>query len=89
MEPVIKATATRIAEQPMRIATFQEFMFTLEHASEPLHRFLTAASTEKSRALVMKLRMQAGGTSVSPQDIGVLMPAFLLDELTRAFQIGC
>jgi type III secretion protein R len=87
LEPVIKATAERVLAHPGRPSSLQEFLDVADDASTPMRGFLIASSTERSRSLILHLR---GGQAspLSEQDLGVVIPAFLIDELTRAFQIG-
>jgi type III secretion protein R len=72
-----------------------------EAAKEPIRRFLRANSTPRDRALFLDLARRAHtrqsaaarpptGTLVAPSadDLAVLLPAFVVSELTSAFAIG-
>ncbi|PSC04233.1 EscR/YscR/HrcR family type III secretion system export apparatus protein [Alsobacter soli] len=88
MGPVIEATVDRVATSRFRAESFQDTLLIIRDASEPLKQFMSRLSTESSRQLVTAAA--AAGTKATPDKSGlmVLMAAFLLDELTRAFQVG-
>lgn len=61
-------------------------------AEEPMKNFLIKHSEEKNRQMFYKvayrLRAPADRADLSPNDFVILTPAFVISELTRAFQIG-
>jgi len=64
----------------------------IEAGVEPLRAFLRRNADERERALFVDLARQARPDDqqdrVSEDDLLVLLPAFLVTELTEAFQIG-
>lgn len=63
-----------------------------EKAKEPIKKFLVRQASEKNTQLFYNLGTQARSDqnqmAVSRQDLIVLVPAFVISELTEAFQIG-
>jgi type III secretion protein R len=59
---------------------------------EPMRDFLKANSSEKERARFFSVakaaRPEAERSKVGPDDLAVLVPAFVVSELTSAFAIG-
>lgn len=58
-------------------------------ASQPLRAFLDRHIHPEERALLLRLAGESRpGRVVSPDDLTVLLPAFLLSELSEAFQLA-
>jgi type III secretion protein R len=61
-------------------------------AKEPLQAFLLKHSSEKDRQMfyrvAYRMRSPEDRASLSPNDMVILTPAFVISELTKAFQIG-
>lgn len=64
----------------------------LKLAKEPIKAFLLKHSAEKDRQMFYRVayRMRAAEdrADLTPQDMIILTPAFVISELTKAFQIG-
>lgn len=64
----------------------------IEAVREPMREFLKKSSSEKERArffaVARNARPEAERESVGPDDLSVLVPAFVVTELTEAFAIG-
>jgi len=60
----------------------------LEHASEPLAKFLRRFAREKDLALMMEIAKLPPVKSPRQLGLSVLMPAYVLSELKTSFQIG-
>ncbi len=64
----------------------------LKLAKEPIKAFLLKHSSEKDRQMFYRVayRMRAAEdrADLGPQDLIILTPAFVISELTKAFQIG-
>ncbi|MBX3209198.1 MAG: type III secretion system export apparatus subunit SctR [Labilithrix sp.] len=64
----------------------------IEAVREPMREFLAKNSAEKERgrffAVAKNARPEAERASVGPDDLSVLVPAFVVTELTEAFAIG-
>jgi len=87
MEPVF----TEAWETGLRPLTNEEidpetaFVRTLE----PFRQFMTARMDAETFAAMAELRPDTQGVTLSPEaPISVLIPSFLLSEISRAFQIG-
>jgi type III secretion protein R len=63
-----------------------------EAVREPMREFLKTSSAEKERARFLAVaknaRPEADRSNVGPDDLSVLVPAFVVTELTEAFAIG-
>jgi type III secretion protein R len=61
-------------------------------SKEPVKNFLKANSDEKNRQMFFRvayrLRDPADRLELTPDDFVILMPSFVITELTKAFQIG-
>ncbi len=61
-------------------------------AKEPLRTFLIKNASEKDRKLFFnlakKMRKPEDKESVLPEDFSIIIPAFVITELSEAFQIG-
>jgi len=61
-------------------------------AEGPIKNFLQAQASEKNvhmfYNLAMQMRAKEDRSTLDPDDLIVLVPAFIISELTRAFQIG-
>ena len=67
--------------------------FDLEKAAEPFKVFLAKHTTPRERAFFVNTAEQLWGTDgepakVDPESFYILLPAFCVSELTKAFQIG-
>lgn len=64
----------------------------IEAVREPMTSFLRANASEKERgrffAVAKEARPEAERAKVAPDDLSVLVPAFVVTELTEAFAIG-
>jgi type III secretion protein R len=78
-------------------ATSRALSAAWDAARPPLQRFLRANTEERDRRLFFDLAQQsraaqaangAAAVAVQSDDISVLLPAFAITELTRAFAIG-
>ncbi len=64
----------------------------LKQAKEPIKAFLLKNSNEKNRQMLYRvayrLRAEEDRASLQPDDLVIITPAFVISELTKAFQIG-
>lgn len=65
-----------------------EFQEAFDRASRPFHAFMLRHTRERDLALFLDLAREA--LPATPQDVSlrVLVPAFMISELRRAFEIG-
>ena len=63
-----------------------------DRAKEPVRKFLLKNSSEKDRQMfykiAWKMRAPQDRDGLTPDDLIVITPAFVISELTKAFQIG-
>jgi len=96
MNPVIVAThdavQDKLREQPEAVMDVDRMLGLVEAGKEPLREFLIRHSTEEERAFFLngaqRLLPKDRRASVSIDDYIVVVPAYTVNELTEAFQIG-
>jgi type III secretion protein R len=79
-------------EKPLAGDNLDAFLTALDSGKEPLRAFLRRNAGQRELALFVDLakqkRVAAERETVSPNDWLVVIPAFLITELSEAFQIG-
>lgn len=90
MYPVLKSVHDRLDEANFQKLANREALEVLLNASkEPFREFMTARAQAKDRELFLSiLQKNDASNSVGENDFIVLAPAFLISELSHAFQIG-
>jgi len=97
MAPVVDEVVTRAAlpltdenlQQPLSPKGRAAAMAVGEAVAPPIKAFLHKHAGERERALFVRLATKARPKAeVSEQDFAVLLPAFLISELTDALKIG-
>ena len=94
MAPVAMETHEIFQQQGVEITDIQNPNFTtaLSQSTTPLQNFLTKHSSESERNFFVKTTQQIWpakyAKDVNDQHLLVLIPAFLVSELTLAFQVG-
>ncbi|MEM6667368.1 MAG: type III secretion system export apparatus subunit SctR [Pseudomonadota bacterium] len=89
--PVLNEAYANVRDAQFQFQTFEEWEEAGELASSPLKEFLATHTDEEQLAFFLNSTTKIWGeTTATPQadDLSVLVPAFLLSELTRAFEIG-
>ena len=89
----LAADVQAIATDPaLQFETLDDWLLVLERASEPIREFLVKHARADDRAFFMDASTQLWSpeqaAAVEPDSLPVLVPAFLVSELTRAFEIG-
>lgn len=83
---------TSTTQPVLSSATFGLLQQAFEKGREPLRAFLSKHSTPKEKSLfynlARKMRKAEDRDSVGKEDFTILMPAFVISELSEAFQIG-
>lgn len=65
-----------------------EFQEAFELSAEPIHRFMRANVREKDVQLFMDMSNTAPPETIEELSLTILIPAFMISELRRAFEIG-
>lgn len=73
--------------QPL-IAGQIEFTEAFENAALPIHKFMSANVREKDLALFLEMSGDPPPETAAAVPLQVLVPAFMISELRRAFEIG-
>ena len=89
----LAADVQAIATDPaLQFETLDDWLLVLERASEPIREFLVKHARADDRAFFMDASTQLWSpeqaAAVESDSLPVLVPAFLVSELTRAFEIG-
>ena len=92
MAPVGTAMFERLTTQPDSLKNVTSFVTSVREGAEPLREFLTKNSRLEQRDFFMRTAPRTWGPKLSEgitqTDFMVLIPAFMVSELTSAFQIG-
>lgn len=95
MGPVYTKTYNSLSQQfavPNQVTTPQEVLDSLQESSKPIKEFLFKHSTQSERTFFLQNvgHFWNGTTAVtvSSTDFIILVPAFVVTELTAAFKIG-
>ena len=95
MAPILREIYGILTDPSQSWDTIQDFEIVFEKALAPLKAFLETHSRPEAREFFVetttKLWAANPGTAAivaEPDDITILLPAFLVSELTRAFEIG-
>jgi type III secretion protein R len=90
MQPVIHASQEQMRHTNLNFTSYDELESLVETGLAPVKVFLKQYSSEASRDFFKKSGRQRDPANIQDADgsFSVLIPAFLLDELTRAFEIG-
>lgn len=89
----VQSVVQTTSNQPfLSTATFGLLEQAYQKGREPLRAFLSKHSTQKEKSLfynlARKMRKPEDRDGVGKEDFTILMPAFVISELSEAFQIG-
>lgn len=78
------------SESLLSMASFDRMKQAVELGKEPVRDFLMKHSSNRERSLFYNLAksLRRGTTDLTDQDFLVIIPAFMISELSEAFQIG-
>jgi type III secretion protein R len=92
MAPVANHAYQTVTQQPSALRNMDTFVRVVQKGGEPLRGFLSRHSRTEQKDFFVKSAQKLWGpelaADVRPSDYLVLMPAFLVSEMTAAFQIG-
>lgn len=92
MAPVGVHMFDRIGAQPDNLKSLPAFITSVREGAEPLRDFMVKNSRPEQRDFFVRTAQRMWGPELSAgvgaRDFLVLMPAFVVSELTAAFQIG-
>lgn len=92
MAPIGSKIYETAAHQPASMKSVDALVTNIRAGAEPLRGFLERNSKPEQRDFFVRTAQRMWGpqlaADVRPDDFLVLMPAFLVSELTAAFQIG-
>ena len=92
MAPVGAHMADRLTAQPETLRSVPALVSGVREGAEPLREFMLRNSKVEQRDFFLRTAQRLWGPELSSnmtdRDFMVLMPAFMVSELTAAFQIG-
>ncbi|QXL83631.1 type III secretion system export apparatus subunit SctR [Comamonas sp. NLF-1-9] len=92
MAPVGVHMADRLSAKPETLGSVPALVAGVREGAEPLREFMARNSKVEQRDFFLRTAQRLWGPDLSAgmteRDFMVLMPAFLVSELTAAFQIG-
>ena len=92
MAPVGMKIHEAVTEQPAAMRSIDGIIAGVRKGGEPMRGFLERNSSAEQRDFFLRTAKRMWGpdlaADVKPNDFLILMPAFLVTELTSAFQIG-
>ena len=90
--PIIGEFQLIVTDPTLQIDSTADWLAVFERAAEPIREFLIKHARADDRAFFLEATGQLWGeeqaATVQPDSLPVLVPAFLVSELTRAFEIG-
>ncbi|MCB1508437.1 MAG: type III secretion system export apparatus subunit SctR [Hyphomicrobiaceae bacterium] len=92
MGPVVDQILAVVSDPSRSFESFNDWMNAFEAGSQPLRDFLMRYADPEHRAFfleaVQEIWREHGGTTATDTDLSILIPSFMVSELTRAFEIG-
>lgn len=92
MAPVGAHMADKLGAQPEAMRSLPALISGVREGAEPLREFMTRNSRVEQRDFFLRTARRLWGPDLSngmtERDFFVLMPAFMVSELTAAFQVG-
>lgn len=92
MAPIGQQIYTAVASDPAALRSVGGLVTAVRKGAEPMRGFLERNSRPEQREFFVRTAKRLWGPElardVTPQDFMVLIPAFIVSELTAAFQIG-
>ena len=90
--PVAEGVVAAVMSSPVDFARFEDWTAALSRAREPVQTFLMRFSEETERAFFLDAARQVWpedtAMDAETTDLVTLVPAFMVTELRRAFEIG-
>jgi len=90
--PLVSELQLILADPELRFETVDDWLGVFERGAEPVREFLVKHARADDRTFFIEATGQLWdaerAASVESDSLSVLVPAFLVSELTRAFEIG-
>ncbi len=92
MAPTLRESYAEVATSPIPFETVEDIETAVRRSSAPVKEFLTRHVRPDATAFFLdatrRIWPESSGLSAAKDDIVILVPAFLISELTRAFETG-
>jgi type III secretion protein R len=90
--PVVREISKELQDPSLKYETVQDWITISERAREPVRAYLLKYTKTSEReffvAATKRIWPEEMRQDVSPSDLGILIPSFVISELRRAFVIG-
>jgi type III secretion protein R len=90
--PVVREISKELQDPSLKYETVQDWITVTERAREPIRAYLTKYTKASEREFFVsatkRIWPEEMRQDVSPSDLGILIPSFVISELRRAFVIG-
>lgn len=90
-KPMLVQSISTISETSSSLNESQDYIDLLSNAVSPFREFIVSNTDSRNLVFFTDIASElwiASGTVAEPDDIMIQIPAFLISELTEAFQIG-
>ncbi|OED36883.1 EscR/YscR/HrcR family type III secretion system export apparatus protein [Chromatiales bacterium (ex Bugula neritina AB1)] len=92
LQPVISSVTESLDTPGRSYQSIEDWRTAYNDAKVPVKNYLTTFASDRERAFFLeaanKLWSENARASVKSDDLAILIPAFIVSELTRAFEIG-
>jgi type III secretion protein R len=90
--PVIAEIYARVSDPALRLRSIQDWQAVIQSAIEPVRAYLLRFTDPAERDFLLsataRVWPQEASAAATPNDMVILIPSFVISELTRAFEIG-
>jgi type III secretion protein R len=90
--PVLAEVYARVSDPALRLRSIQDWQAVIQSAIEPVRAYLMRFTDPAERDFLLsataRVWPQEASAAATPNDMVILIPSFVISELTRAFEIG-
>jgi type III secretion protein R len=90
--PVLSEVWRQLDDPELAFETAGDFVAAADRAKEPIRRYLLKHTSPDERAFfydtTARIWPEEAHAGVTPEDLAIVIPAFTVSELTKAFEIG-
>jgi type III secretion protein R len=90
--PVLAEVYARVSDPALRLRSIQDWQAVIQSAIEPVRAYLLRFTDPAERDFLLSATARVwppeASAAATPNDMVILIPSFVISELTRAFEIG-
>ena len=90
--PVIAEVYARVSDPSVTLRSVQDWQVVIRSAAEPVRTYLMRFTDPAERDFLLQATAKVwpaeASAAATPNDLVILIPSFVISELTRAFEIG-